>query len=66
MNKLDEHVQIGFRAPKALVKRLDKLAGQMSEPGREVSRSEALRLAAFKGLEQLEAETSIIKQGKKR
>lgn len=38
------------------MKRLDKLAELMSDPGMPVKRTEVLRRAAFLGLERLEAE----------
>lgn len=59
--KQEGQVQTAIRLSPALLARLDKLAERMSEPGMPVTRAEVLRLAAFRGVEQLEAE-----KGKKR
>lgn len=52
--KEETHVQTAFRLPESMIKRMDKLAERMSEPGRKVTRADVLRLSAFRGLEQLE------------
>lgn len=54
--KKDANVQTAIRLPEAFLARLDKIAERMSEPGMQITRAEALRLAAFKGAEQLEAD----------
>jgi predicted DNA-binding protein len=56
----EEQVQTAIRLPQSLLDRLDRLAEKMSQPGMKITRTEVLRLALFKGVDQLEAE------GKKR
>ena len=48
--------QIAIRLPDTFLERLDKLAEKLSQPGLSVTRVEALRVAAHKGLEQFESE----------
>jgi predicted DNA-binding protein len=50
------HLQTAVRLPQATVQRVDDLAKKMSQPGLNVSRSEALRVALHRGLDALEAE----------
>ena len=52
--KQESLIQTAIRLPKSFLVRLDKLAEQMSQPGMPVTRAEALRIAAFKGVEELE------------
>lgn len=54
--KHSEQQMVALRLPKAFLKRLDKLAEQMSRPGLSVKRTELLRLAAFEGAAVLENE----------
>jgi len=56
----DPQVQTAIRLPESLLDRVDKLAEKMSQPGMRVTRAEVLRLATFRGIDQLEGE------GKKR
>ena len=49
------HLQTAVRLPHATVQRIDDLAERMSQPGLNVSRSEALRVALHRGLDALEA-----------
>jgi metal-responsive CopG/Arc/MetJ family transcriptional regulator len=56
----EEIVQTAIRVPKALLEELDEIAENMSQPGLKVTRTEALRLAIYRGVEQLK------KEGKKR
>jgi Arc/MetJ-type ribon-helix-helix transcriptional regulator len=49
-------VQIAVRLQNATVLRVDAIVEKMSQPGLTVSRSEALRIALYRGLETLEAE----------
>jgi hypothetical protein len=49
-----ETTQIALRMPTSWVERIDRLARQLSRPGIDVSRSEALRAVMIKGLEVLE------------
>lgn len=55
-NKQEQQVQTAIRFPESFLDRVDKLATRMSEPGMRVTRVEVLRLAAFKGVAELEAE----------
>jgi predicted DNA-binding protein len=52
----EEQIQTALRLPKSVMKRLDKLAELMSDPGMPVKRTEVLRRSVFMGLERLEAE----------
>jgi predicted DNA-binding protein len=56
----EEIVQTAIRVPKALLEELDEIAENMSQPGLKVTRTKALRLAIYRGVEQLK------KEGKKR
>ena len=61
-NKRDEkQIQTAIRLPESFVNRLDRFALNMSEPGKRFTRSEVLRLAAFRGLEQLELEGPLLR-----
>ncbi len=51
-----ETAQTAIRFPESFIKRLDEIAERMSEPGKRFKRVEVLRLAVFRGAEQLEAE----------
>jgi predicted transcriptional regulator len=50
-------VAVGLRVDDALLARLDALAAQLSRPGAEVTRSDALRLLIGKGLDAIERGT---------
>jgi hypothetical protein len=52
----EEYIQYGVRLTKSFLARVDKLAERMSQPGIRITRAAALRVAALRGLEQLEAE----------
>ena len=54
--KQEQTVQTAIRVPESWLTRLDKVAENMSQPGMRVTRTEVLRLAAYRGLEALEAE----------
>lgn len=54
--KIEPQIQTAIRLPRAFLKRLDKLAMNMSKSGIKVTRSEVIRHAALKGIEQLEKE----------
>jgi predicted transcriptional regulator len=56
MEDKSEYIQYGVRLTKDFLKRIDKLAEQMSQPGIRITRAEALRVAAHRGAELLEAE----------
>lgn len=49
-------VVYGIRVSRELLARADKLTDLVSEPGRNVLRAEVLRMAVYRGLEQLEKE----------
>lgn len=53
-DKQEVQVQTAIRLPESLLARIDKVAEHMSEPGKRFTRAEVLRLAAFRGVEQLE------------
>jgi predicted DNA-binding protein len=55
--KHEQQIQTAIRFPESFYKRLDKLVGRMSEPGKRFTRIEVLRLAAFRGIAELETET---------
>jgi hypothetical protein len=49
-------VATAVRYSKSFVKELDRIAERISEPGKRFTRVEVLRMASYRGLEQLEAE----------
>lgn len=49
-------VQTAVRLDMELVARLDKIAGKMSRPGLEVTRTDAIRIALLTGLQAIEKE----------
>ena len=53
-------IQTAVRVPESLLEELDRLADNLSQPGMKVTRTEVLRLALYRGVEQLKRE------GKKR
>jgi predicted transcriptional regulator len=57
------HLQVAVRLPMPTVRRVDAIARSMTQPGLSVSRSEALRIALYRGLDALEAESG--KKGKR-
>lgn len=50
----EPQVQTAIRLPESLLKRIDKIALSMSEPGRHCTRAEALRIAVTHGVDKLE------------
>jgi hypothetical protein len=52
----DEFIQIGVRVPESWIVRLDKIAKSLSQPGARVTRSEALRIVAHRGMLEIENE----------
>lgn len=54
--KQEPQTQTAIRLPDSLLARIDKLATRLSQPGMAVTRAEVLRLAAFRGVADLEAE----------
>jgi hypothetical protein len=54
--KQDEQVQWAVRLPESFLERADKLAERMSEPAMKITRTDVLRMAMFRGIEQLETE----------
>lgn len=58
MKTKKEQVQTAVRLPASLLSRIDKLATRMSKPGITFTRAAVLRLAATKGVEQLERKPS--------
>lgn len=53
-SKQEPYIQTAVKVPSALLERMDRLAEHMSQQGMRVTRSEVLRLAAFKGMDILE------------
>jgi hypothetical protein len=51
--KQEEQIQTAVRLPKSLLSDVDKLANQMSTPGVNATRSEALRFALRHGVNNL-------------
>jgi hypothetical protein len=49
---------IAVRFSKAFLKHADLLAKRLSEPGRRVTRSEVIRMAAYRGIRALRADKS--------
>lgn len=62
--KSEEKIQTAVKMPKSWIGRFDAVAEAMAAPGANVNRSEAMRLAMYRGLETLEAEYG--KKGKKK
>jgi predicted transcriptional regulator len=52
----EAQVQTGIRLSESLVERVDRIAEAMSQPGLTLTRSDVLRMAVHKGVDQLEAE----------
>jgi predicted transcriptional regulator len=55
-DKGEQHVQVAIRVPESVLERVDRIADKMSQPGMRVTRTDVLRLATYRGVEQLEAE----------
>ena len=54
--KREKLIKIGCRLPRALLDRIDVIAANLSVEGIEITRSDVLRISAFKGVDILEAE----------
>lgn len=54
--KQETQIQTAIRLPESVLKRVDKLAEHMSQPGARTARAAALRHALLRGLSELEAE----------
>ena len=52
----EQQVQTAIRVPESLLERVDKIAEAMSQPGMRVTRADVLRLATYRGVEQIEVE----------
>jgi len=55
--KKDTELQTAVRITGSAVERMDALAAQRSEPGARVTRADVHRLALYRGLDLLEAES---------
>lgn len=55
-NPKEQSVQTAIRFPKSFLDRADKLAAQMTQPGLHLMRADVIRMAAFTGIEQFEAQ----------
>ena len=60
MSEKENTIQTAVRVPESWLERLDKIAEKLSQPGAALTRAEALRVALYRGIEQIENE------GKKR
>lgn len=56
-DKQEQQVQTAIRLPDSFLKRADKLAKRMAQPGRRCTRADVLRLAMAQGLTALEVES---------
>jgi len=54
--KPEKPIQWAIRLPASFLIRLDKLAENMSQPGMKLTRAQVLRLAAYRGVDLIEAE----------
>lgn len=54
--KTEKLIQYGVRLSAKVLERVDKLAERMSTHGMRYTRAEILRIAMYRGVEQLEAE----------
>jgi predicted DNA-binding protein len=60
VSEKENTIQTAVRVPESWLDRLDKIAEKLSRPGADLTRAEALRVALYRGIEQIENE------GKKR
>ena len=60
MSEKENTIQTAVRVPESWLERLDKIAEKLSQPGAALKRTDALRVALYRGIEQIESE------GKKR
>lgn len=51
-----DNIQTAIRLPRALLDRIDVISASMSTEGIEITRSDVLRMSAFRGVDILEAE----------
>jgi predicted DNA-binding protein len=56
VDKKEQQVQTAIRVPASWLGRLDKIAERLSQPGMRVTRAEVLRIAAARGILELESE----------
>lgn len=52
----ESQTQTAIRLPDSLLEELDGLADTLSQPGMRLTRTDALRLAIYRGVEQLKKE----------
>lgn len=52
----ESQTQTAIRLPDSLLEELDELADTLSRPGMRLTRTDALRLAIYSGVEQLKKE----------
>jgi predicted DNA-binding protein len=58
-DKKETQIQTAIRLPASLLKRIDRLAENMSKTGIRITRAEALRLAAATGVSALETKRGM-------
>ena len=61
--KEENEIQTAIRLPGLVLKRFDKLAGQLSVPGTKVTRADVHRQVIYRGLDKLEEE--VFDRGKR-
>jgi len=66
MSEKEPQVQTALRLPESLLARVDKLAESMTQPGMRVTRADVLRIAAHRGVDQLEELQTHLDAGYKR
>lgn len=54
-----DNVQTAIRLPESLLKSVDRIAENMSQPGMIITRVDVLRMAAFRGVAELESEQKL-------
>ena len=56
MSEKENTIQTAVRVPESWLERLDKIAEKLSQPGASLTRTDALRVALYRGIEQIENE----------
>jgi hypothetical protein len=60
--KSENVFQVAFKIPKAWTERADAIAAKLSRPGVTLTRTDALRAALARGLEDLESDNDTTKR----
>jgi len=56
VSEKENTIQTAVRVPESWLERLDKIAEKLSQPGASLTRTDALRVALYRGIEQIENE----------